>query len=463
MQLGTELALNAPIELCEENRNRALALLGQAFDLLDEARSFMARTAPSRPGAAHLSDEMVRGLTRRGGAGVRTEFLATATAHLDREGWHHLLDISGLERLMDRQAKNEFAEQLRKAPPPLSADDCRTTMQALYADAGMIFRRGIANTFSSLDRRFRSHDGFKIGARIVLTRAFDDNGIWNRYGDAQATFRDVERTFHLLDGSTQPDSCQGIIGAISDARPRGLQANAYVAETDYFRARIFKNGNLHVWFKRDDLLERVNLLLADYYGAALGSAQADATAPKSRAPARHFSFFPTPAAVRDRMFEEAGLWKAEALTVLEPSAGNGALAFPLAAKGCAVTAVELQYSHVQTLQADGRLADVRHGDFLEEDPNVLGRFDRVIMNPPFCDGRDIDHVRHALRFVAPGGKLVAIMAAGVAYKEDAKTVALRNMVEAAGGRIIDLPARSFAEAGTNINTCLVTIPVRSIN
>ena len=51
-------------------------------------------------------------------------------------------------------------------------------------------------------------------------------------------------------------------------------------------------------------------------------------------------------------------------------------------------------------------------------PEVVGRFDRVVMNPPFCRGRDLDHVRHALRFVAPGGRLVAIMSAGVAFRED---------------------------------------------
>lgn len=460
MQAGTALALNAPIDLCEANRNHALALLGQAFDALAEARSFMAKAAPSRPYADYFGDDLVRKLTRRGGPGDRAEFLEAATAQVDREAWHHLLAVSGLERLMDRRAKAEFAEQLKKAPPPLSADDCRTTMQALFDDAGMIFRRGIADTFSSLDRRFRSHDGFKIGSRIVLSRAFTDLGMWNHFSDAEATFRDVERTFHLLDGSSQPDLDAGIIGAINAARPRGLQANAFTVESDYFRVRVFKNGNLHVWFKRDDLLERVNLMLADYYGAAIGSGQADNTAPERRAPARHFSFFATPAAVRDRLFDEARLYKAEGLTVLEPSAGDGALAFPLAAKGCAVTAVEFQAAHIETLRADGRLVDVRLGDFLAEDPNIIGRFDRVIMNPPFCDGRDIDHVRHALRFVAPGGLLVAVMSAGIAFKEDRKTVALRSLIESAGGRILDLPARSFAEAGTNVNTCIVTIPVR---
>ena len=35
------------------------------------------------------------------------------------------------------------------------------------------------------------------------------------------------------------------------------------------------------------------------------------------------------------------------------------------------------------------------------------------MNPPFENGRDIDHVTHALSLLKPGGRLVAIMSEGV--------------------------------------------------
>src|SRR3546814_1609476 len=52
------------------------------------------------------------------------------------------------------------------------------------------------------------------------------------------------------------------------ARVRGSLPT--VIEGDYFRVRVFKNGNLHIWFERDDLLQSVNLVLAEYYGEAIG-------------------------------------------------------------------------------------------------------------------------------------------------------------------------------------------------
>ena len=33
--------------------------------------------------------------------------------------------------------------------------------------------------------------------------------------------------------------------------------------------RGFRNGNAHVWFKRDDLVDRVNQLIGEYYGAPI--------------------------------------------------------------------------------------------------------------------------------------------------------------------------------------------------
>src|SRR3546814_1975746 len=60
-----------------------------------------------------------------------------------------------------------------------------------------------------------------------------------------------------------------------------------VIEGDYFRVRVFKNGTLHIWFERDDLLQSVNLLLAEYYGEALGAGYE--TTEAEAAPAYHIT------------------------------------------------------------------------------------------------------------------------------------------------------------------------------
>jgi protein-L-isoaspartate O-methyltransferase len=182
--------------------------------------------------------------------------------------------------------------------------------------------------------------------------------------------------------------------------------------------------------------------------------------------------FPTPNEIAARMIELADIRPGD--RVLEPSAGTGALLGALGGRPWGsdcdrnrVHAVEIHGGLCQRLRADFPLTAVHCADFLaidgpdaytagnpETDPAPLGRFDRVIMNPPFADGADMAHIRHAARFLAPGGVLVALCANGP--RQAAK---LRPWVEAHGGSWEPLPAGSFAEAGTGVNVALLRVRI----
>jgi hypothetical protein len=84
-------------------------------------------------------------------------------------------------------------------------------------------------------------------------------------------------------------------------------------------------------------------------------------------------------------------------------------------------------------------------------------YDRVVMNPPFDQERDIDHVMHALGFLKSGGRLVAVMSAHTEFAESRKATAFRAHIKKLGGRLSDLPRNSFSEVGTNVNTILLVV------
>ncbi|WP_291333636.1 DUF4942 domain-containing protein [Desulfovibrio sp.] len=455
-----ELIRRATVAELEGHRNKALDLFAQAFDLLEQARRFARDAAPSIQGVCSFDDAARDALAPRYAGYHETErrdrFLTSMRRNVDAGVWTHLLNATELEKLMDKKARDQFREQLRQDPPPATVENCYATMQSLMGDADMIFRRGIAEVFSNLDRRFRSHDGFKIGSRIVLTRVFNEHGSWNHWTRHDDSLRDVERVFSVLDGKQQPDRLAGIIGAV-DGRRRLGNPTAYTAETEYFRIKVFLNGNAHLHFKRNDLVREVNKLLGEYYGDVLGaSADVAETKPDfNRAVAKNFGFFETPEDVAHRVMEAVGYLKDS--TVLEPSGGRGALATRMVQAGAKVTCVEIQAQHVDHLRTQAGYEKVVLGDFFDMTPEALGSFDRVVMNPPFDGQRDIDHVRHAVRFLKPGGKLVAIMSAGVEFRENAKAVAFRTLVERMKGTYRDLPAGSFAESGTMVNTVIVTL------
>ncbi|MGL4959771.1 MAG: hypothetical protein ACRC67_00960 [Inquilinus sp.] len=79
---------------------------------------------------------------------------------------------------------------------------------------------------------------------------------------------------------------------------------------------------------------------------------------------------------------------------------------------------------------------------------------RVIMNPPFDRERDIDHVIHALDFLAPNGQLVAIMSAGTEFRETRKSIAFRALMETMNASWSDMPLGYFSSVGTNCSTVI---------
>lgn len=159
----------------------------------------------------------------------------------------------------------------------------------------------------------------------------------------------------------------------------------------------------------------------------------------------------TPPAVVSRILQAARI--EAGMRVLEPSAGHGALASAASERGAVVTAYDLHFPFVDVLRRQGLAAHA--ADFL--DVPAAPDFDRVLMNPPFTQGQDLLHVSHALKFLRPGGRLVAVMAGGVTYRKTAAFTLFRALIEARGGQIESLPPASFHVSGTDFYTALLVV------
>lgn len=166
-------------------------------------------------------------------------------------------------------------------------------------------------------------------------------------------------------------------------------------------------------------------------------------------------FFPTPPAVIERMLELAEI--APQHSVLEPSCGKGDIIDAVKAEHPAamIHALERNYALSDVLSAKGH--DVEFGDFLLHQ----GTYDRIVMNPPFEHGADLEHVRHAFSLLKPDGRLVSVMCEGPFFRSDQKSVEFRQWLEEVGAETQDLPAGSFtgieAFRETSVRTRLVTI------
>jgi len=162
--------------------------------------------------------------------------------------------------------------------------------------------------------------------------------------------------------------------------------------------------------------------------------------------------FPTPKELAERMAEEilGGYPRAaNNFRILEPSAGTGVLIGACGASwypGGEFVAVEINHRLANDLESEFPLTMVTNRNFLEVDN--LGLFDRIIMNPPFINGADIKHIKHAAMMLQTGGILVAICAGGPRQKRELEPLA--SLWE-------PLPSGTFKDQGTNVNAVLMTI------
>jgi predicted RNA methylase len=170
---------------------------------------------------------------------------------------------------------------------------------------------------------------------------------------------------------------------------------------------------------------------------------------------KEFQFFETPAPVVNRILREAGLDQTS--RVLEPSAGNGAIALRAAETAAEVVCIELNDVCVKALKGLAVPNMIVHhsGDFLEVEP--LATFSHVLMNPPFSKGQDARHILQAFRWLAPGGRLVSVASPGVRFRKDRVYQELRELIARFDGKVEELPEGSFSSSGTNVNTILITL------
>ncbi len=142
--------------------------------------------------------------------------------------------------------------------------------------------------------------------------------------------------------------------------------------------------------------------------------------------------------------------------ILEPSAGLGRLLdaltdatrTPQHAPRPQITAVELAPACAGELYRQNRAGiTLKQRDFLTLTPGEIGTFDRILMNPPFHMRADIAHIRHALAFLQPGGRLVALC----------MDTPHRRAALAPLGEYLPLPPKTFATEGTQVNAALVII------
>lgn len=169
---------------------------------------------------------------------------------------------------------------------------------------------------------------------------------------------------------------------------------------------------------------------------------------------QEYQFFETPAEVADWLVMLAGgIYEND--TVLEPSAGRGALikAIHRACPSVTVECYELMPENREFLHSLDNVI------LLDEDftKDSVGSYTKIIANPPFSNNQDIEHVRIMYERLEAGGTLAAITSPHWKFASEKKCVDFRQWLEDVRGEVFEIGAGEFKESGTSISTMAVVI------
>ena len=369
--------------------------------------------------------------------------------NLLKSGWRAVYQRLEIDSVATADDKKRFDQALAD-PPPLTMETAKATFGDYLLRPRFHVLRGLAEVFTQLDPAYKSHSRVRIGVKGLPKRIIMQGwGEFQSWGEQK--FLDVMRALAAVRG--QPPVEWGEVSLMRDKLRRDGEADL---GDRGITIRKFQNGNAHVIFDKWALLD-INHALAEFYGEVLPDVEPEDVKPSaSTAVSKDLQFYWTPPEVVEKALDFAELPTRQSYSgerpvwrVLEPSCGDGRILDAVRAHGHRALGIEYHPGRAAEARMKGHA--VLTANFLDHPPTP--EFDAVVMNPPFYGKHYAKHVRHALKFLKPGGTLVAILPASARYDHNE----LADLVTRTREQWRDLPVASFAEAGTNVPTTMLRL------
>ena len=262
----TDIICSTSIERIITGRNAALAQIEALIQQLDDI-SILTRSI----GGKTALDWAMKQDFRCGCWLIekRETAMKAITRNLDRGIWRDLMKKSGMLSIMDAQARDQWYNSLEKDDiPAVSEENILSTFEQLHQSKAEVFERGIINVFKGLSWDYKSNSPCKFGKKIIVDGLvqYDRWGFHFRHGRRREQLADLDRMLNLLDGKPVPEN-RNDLSVRLDAHIRKQHASVF--EDEYVEIRYFQKGTGHIIFKRSDLIDKMNGIVARYFPATL--------------------------------------------------------------------------------------------------------------------------------------------------------------------------------------------------
>lgn len=125
------------------------------------------------------------------------------------------------------------------------------------------------NVFKGLSWDYKSNSPCKFGPKIIVNGLvkYDRWGYNLNWGWQRDRLADLERMLMLLDGKPVPDNRVDVTRRLGDHIHENSGSNSY--EDGMFKIKYFQKGTAHIVFKRPELIDKMNDIVAKHFPGAL--------------------------------------------------------------------------------------------------------------------------------------------------------------------------------------------------
>lgn len=265
----TDIICSTSIERIITGRNAALAQIEALIQQLDDI-SILTRSI----GGKTALDWAMKQDFRCGCWLIekRETAMKAITRNLDRGIWRDLMKKSGMLSIMDAQARDQWYNSLEKEDiPVVSEANILSTFEQLHLNKIDVFERGVINVFKGLSWDYKTNSPCSFGKKIIVNNlvAHSRWGFSLNWGWRRDQLADLERMLFLLDGKPIPDNRGDVTTRLMEHIRDNPSKDIY--EDDFFSIRYFQKGTAHITFKRYDLTEKMNDIVAKHYPGMLAA------------------------------------------------------------------------------------------------------------------------------------------------------------------------------------------------
>ena len=255
---NTSIVKFSPIATLVEDYTESIHKILNAYRLLDDAHNTLRFIDPYvkvLPNRAYYGDQVKK---------QSGEICDSIKARV----WAEILKRTQANEVMSSRMKEEFEKQLNEPSklPEISIDNVVGFVKRLIESAPDMIQEFIKETFDWLkpntylrDTHKTNHDSkYELAEKIivscVVSKKTIGNGVEFYDRHSEQRIHVMDNAFRLLDGKGIARFPGNSVTIIKDAFRDGKMEG----DTEYFKMKFFLNGNMHIEFKRMDLVQKIN-------------------------------------------------------------------------------------------------------------------------------------------------------------------------------------------------------------